>query len=99
MTQQLGKGGNMKQLLLATAALVLVWVPGQAKADAYDPVQLTCSTCSGTNGSFVPLNGGIVSGLQVFSAPPQSDPFDLQLKILVPTNYGSAFNFTASGTS
>jgi hypothetical protein len=86
----------MKRVLLATAALALIWATGQAKADIYDPLLLTCTGCTGT-GSFVGVPGGSVTGLEVFSAPAQSG--DLQLKILVPTNEVDALSFTASGTS
>jgi len=80
---------------MAAALLLPLTVPAQA--DTFDPLLLTCSTCSDSNGAFVPLNGGIVSGLQVFSAPPNSG--DLQLKILVPNDVGFNFNFSATGTS
>jgi hypothetical protein len=77
-------------------ALALIWGAGQAKADVYDPLLLTCSGCTGT-GSFVGVPGGTVTDLQVFSAPPQSG--DLQLKILVPTDLVDSLSFSASGTS
>ena len=82
----------MRRLLFATAALALIWVTGQAKADLIgDPLHGTI--CNATGGSCNAAEvGGVVPGsfgagnTFGFNSSPAGATGDLWIALLVPTN-------------